>query len=132
MKILMGWTGVVTIGMAALMLSGSSALTQRSGTPQLPSTSASPDPFTGGDPATKNRLDGPPMGVSPEAQAMMRNTERQRRLQLDTERLLSLATQLHQDVEKTDPHILSVDVVKRAEEIEKLAHSVKERMKGSV
>ncbi len=63
-------------------------------------------------------------------QAKSRNSERQKKLQTDTERLLSLATELKEQVDKTDKNILSVDVIKKAEEIEKLAHSVKEKMKG--
>ena len=59
-----------------------------------------------------------------------RNSERQKRLVADTDKLLTLATELKQDVDKTDKNTLSVDVIKKAEEIEKLAHSVKERMKG--
>ena len=73
--------------------------------------------------------DGPQPGVL-ERQAKQRNDERQRRLVADTDKLLELATQLHTDVGKTDKNILSLDVVKRADEIEKLAHAVKERMKG--
>jgi hypothetical protein len=63
-------------------------------------------------------------------QVKARNDDRQKRLVADTDKLLALATQLHEDVGKTDKNILSLDVVKRADEIEKLAHSVKERMKG--
>jgi hypothetical protein len=63
-------------------------------------------------------------------QATGRNAERQRKLVEDTDKLLTLATQLKTDVDKTNKDILSIDVVKRAEEIEKLAKSVKERMKG--
>ncbi len=48
----------------------------------------------------------------------------------DTEKLLSLATELKEQVDKTDKNILSVDVIKKADEIEKLAKSVKDRMKG--
>lgn len=59
-----------------------------------------------------------------------RNSERQKRLVTDTETLLRLATELKQDVDKTDKNTLSMDVIKKAEEIEKLAHSVKERMRG--
>ena len=59
-----------------------------------------------------------------------RNLERQRRLVADTDKLLQLATQLKTEVDKTNSHILSVEVVKKAEEIEKLAKSVKDRMKG--
>jgi hypothetical protein len=126
MKILTGWTRVVTVGFAVAALSGSVARTQKNGPPQLPSATQAQDPF-GQD--SKAKLD-PAIGVSTEKLATMRNVERQKRLVSDTERLLTLATQLHEDVEKTDQHILSVDVVKRAEEIEKLARSVKERMKG--
>jgi hypothetical protein len=44
--------------------------------------------------------------------------------------LLVLATDLKAQVDKSTKDTLSVDVIKKAEEIEKLAHSVKERMKG--
>jgi hypothetical protein len=48
----------------------------------------------------------------------------------DTDKLLTLATDLKQQVDKSTKDTLSVDVIKKADEIEKLAHSVKERMKG--
>lgn len=59
------------------------------------------------------------------------NKQRQAQIQKDTEKLLKLATELKEYVEKTNQDILSVDVVKKADEIEKLAHSVKEKMKTS-
>src|SRR6266851_728685 len=65
-----------------------------------------------------------------EQQARTRNNERQKRLVADTNKLLSLATDLKQQLDKTNTDVLSVDVVKKAEEIEKLAKSVKDRMKG--
>jgi hypothetical protein len=65
-----------------------------------------------------------------EQQAQLRNTDRQKRLVEDTDKLLALATDLKQQVDKTTKDTLSVDVIKKADEIEKLAHSVKERMKG--
>jgi hypothetical protein len=65
-----------------------------------------------------------------EQQEKARSTERQKRLVADTEKLLALATELKTDVDKTNKNILSLDVIKKADEIEKLAHSVKERMKG--
>ena len=65
-----------------------------------------------------------------EQQEDARSTERQKRLVADTDKLLALATDLKQQVDKTNKNILSVDVIKKADEIEKLAHSVKERMKG--
>jgi TolA-binding protein len=59
------------------------------------------------------------------------NQERQAALRKDTDRLLKLATELKEYVDKTNENMLSMDVVKKAEEIEKLAHSVKDKMKGN-
>ena len=59
------------------------------------------------------------------------NKERQEDIQRDAEKLLKLATELKEYVGKTDENVLSINVVKKAEEIEKLAHSVKEKMKTS-
>jgi hypothetical protein len=59
------------------------------------------------------------------------NQERQEALKRDTEKLLKLATELKNYVDKTNENVLSFDVVKKAEEIEKLAHSVKEKMKAN-
>jgi hypothetical protein len=56
-------------------------------------------------------------------------SERQKKLAADTERLLALAKELKQEVDKTNKNVLSVDVVKKAEEIEKLARSVRSQMK---
>jgi hypothetical protein len=59
------------------------------------------------------------------------NEQRQAQLKQDTEKLLQLSTELKQYVEKTNENVLSVNVIKKAEEIEKLAHSVKEKMRGN-
>ena len=93
------------------------------GMPQMPGRKGAqpPDMDSGADPLAGNM----------EAQrAKMRNADRQKQLQQDTEKLLSLATELKEQVGKTDKNILSVDVIKKADEIEKLAKSVRERMKG--
>jgi hypothetical protein len=55
--------------------------------------------------------------------------ERQAAIKKDTDKLLKLATELKQYVDKTNENTLSMDVVKKAAEIEKLAKEVKERMK---
>ncbi len=65
-----------------------------------------------------------------EQQEKLRNSDRQKRLVEDTDKLLALATDLKAQVDKSTKDTLSVDVIKKADEIEKLAHSVKERMKG--
>jgi len=59
------------------------------------------------------------------------NKQRQTSLQKDTDRLLQLATELKEYVDKSNEHMLSLDVIKKAEEIEKLAKSVKGKMKGN-
>jgi hypothetical protein len=59
------------------------------------------------------------------------NRERQAQLHRDADTLLKLATELKQYVDKSNENTLSLDVVKKAEEIEKLAHSVKEKMKAN-
>jgi hypothetical protein len=58
------------------------------------------------------------------------NLERHTALKTDTDKLLKLAEELKDSVDKSSANVLSVDVVKKAEEIEKLAHSVKDKMKG--
>jgi hypothetical protein len=58
------------------------------------------------------------------------NEERQAQLKRDTDKLFQLSTELKQYVDKTNENILSLDVIKKADEIEKLAHSVKTKMRG--
>lgn len=59
------------------------------------------------------------------------NKQRQADIQKDTDRLLRLATELKEYVDKTDEHMLSVDVLKKTEEIDKLAKQIRDKMKGS-
>ena len=56
--------------------------------------------------------------------------ERVASLKIDTDKLLKLSIELKSYVDKSNENVLSVDVVKKAEEIEKLAKSVKDKMKG--
>lgn len=58
------------------------------------------------------------------------NEQRQVELKRDTEKLVKLSTELKEYVDKSNENVLSVDVIKKAEEIEKLAHSVKTKMRG--
>jgi hypothetical protein len=66
-----------------------------------------------------------------EAQSKLRNVERQKQLVEDTQKLLSLANELKTDVDKSTKDTLSLDVIRKADEIEKLAHTVKEKMRGT-
>jgi hypothetical protein len=58
------------------------------------------------------------------------NLERQAQLKSDTDRLLKLAEELKDYVDKSNENMLSLSVLKKAEEIEKLARSVKDKMRG--
>ena len=57
------------------------------------------------------------------------NEERNRQIADDTTKLLQLATQLKAEVDKTNKDTLSLNVIKKADSIEKLARGVKEKMK---
>lgn len=72
--------------------------------------------------------------VPPEIQKQMQkkaNEQRQAELKRDTDKLLKLSTELKEYVDKSNENILSLDVIKKADEIEKLAHNVKVKMRGS-
>jgi len=56
--------------------------------------------------------------------------ERQAQLQHDTEKLVALTAELKEHVAKAGPNVLSMDVVKKAAEIQKLAKSVEDKMKN--
>lgn len=59
------------------------------------------------------------------------NQERQDQLKRDADTLLRLATELKQYVDKSNANTLSIEVVQKAEQIERLARSVKDKMKGN-
>src|ERR1700722_12619476 len=118
----------ITTGWAVLLVtSGGLSGGQMSPQMPLPQNPGFPNPGTHGAAKTPDDPDRPNFE---EQQALARNNERQKKLVADTDKLLALATDLKEQVNKTNKDILSVDVIKKAEEIEKLAHSVKERMKG--
>jgi hypothetical protein len=97
-----------------------------------------PSPRQGGPPAPAGRGESSPTtGDGDENQerlardmAKKANQSRQALLKAETDRLLKLAVELKDSVDKSSENVLSLDVVKKAEEIEKLAHSVKDKMKG--
>ena len=49
----------------------------------------------------------------------------------DTEKVFQLTTEWKDFVEKSDQGILPADILKKAEQVEKLAHSVKSKLKQS-
>jgi sugar-specific transcriptional regulator TrmB len=86
--------------------------------------------------APRTRRDGPedpshsPLPAGATTKAMLE--QRQKDIKKDIEKLFDLATQLKTEVEKTDATtVLSLGMVKKAEEIEKLAKQIKDHAKGS-
>jgi hypothetical protein len=66
-----------------------------------------------------------------EQQARSANLQRLVEIKRDTEKMAQLSAELREYVEKTDQTVMSVDAIKKAELLEKLAHSVKTKMKQS-
>ena len=78
------------------------------------------------DPSTNPNSANPP-GAS----SKVLLEERQKNIKKDVEKLYALAAQLKTEVEKTDSTtVLSLAMVKKAEEIEKLAKQIKDHAKG--
>lgn len=59
-----------------------------------------------------------------------RNQERLVRVKKDTDQLLELATQLKKAVDEANEQTLSLEVVRKAAQIEKLAKQVRQKMAG--
>ena len=60
------------------------------------------------------------------------NAERRKQIAEDSAKLLKLANDLKAEVDKTTKDTLSLNVIRKADEIEHLAHSVKEKMRLTV
>ena len=82
---------------------------------------------------------GPGMGDVPvttgsdaqKQQAIAANEMRQQEIRRDTEKMAELTQELKEYLLKSDQGVMSLDAIKKAEQIEKLAHSVKSKMKQS-
>lgn len=100
---------------AATGLAGSLTLSQPQEFPRKPQPVQEPPPENSNLP-------------SPEKQMLEENNKDIRK---KVERLYQLAAQLKEEVDKTDSaKVLSLNLVRKAEEIEKLAHDIKNRSKG--
>jgi hypothetical protein len=80
--------------------------------------------------AASNNNPNDPYNRLQRAQIANAVAERRAQLQSDTEKLVALTIELKAHVDKTGVNILSMDVIKKAQEIQKLAKSVQERMKN--
>jgi hypothetical protein len=115
-----GWAGV-----AAFLLQSKISTVQGSTTLQNPPLSSNPRREDDPEDPAHNPL---PAGATKKAVL----EQHQKDIKKDIEKLYDLATQLKTEVEKTDAtSVLSIGMVKKAEEIEKLARQIKDRAKGS-
>lgn len=94
------------------------------------------DPPQATDPAPLGQT--PPRGVlddgmssAPEEQERARQMaqDRRKRAASDVDKLVSLSNELKTDIDKSAKDELSLDVIKKAKEIEKLAHDLQGRVK---
>jgi len=74
--------------------------------------------------------DSPVSAAMKEERVRAINDDRHKRLEDDVARLQSLTSELKADVDKSNKDELSLDVIRKAAEIEKLAHDVQSRMKN--
>jgi hypothetical protein len=61
---------------------------------------------------------------------MARQKHRVEEMQRDSQKLVELANELKQYVDKAGEHVLSMEVIRKADELEKLARRVKENMRS--
>src|SRR5579871_3974694 len=117
------WMSVFLLGMAPSVLAqapcssagclGNNGIPTAS-TPNDRKSAAPPPPLIGNaDGSMDSRLE--------HDQAKARNADRQKQLEADTQKLVALANELQADVQKSNKDMLSLDVVRKADEIEKLA-----------
>lgn len=64
-------------------------------------------------------------------QVIAASAQRQVEIRRDTEKMLQLTQQLQEELLKSSSSVMSLDALKKAQEIEKLAKSVKLKMKQS-
>ena len=111
-------------GMAAFFL-GSKVASAQNPVPSLPAPTSKRR-----EPGSADAPENPP-GPSAGSATKALLEQRQKDIKKDVEKLFELATELKTEVEKTDATaILSMAMVKKAEEIEKLARQIRDHAKG--
>jgi len=81
--------------------------------------------------ATNNSLSNDPHQLLQQELITRIVADRQSQLRVDTEKLVALTAELKQHVDKAGANILSMDVIKKAQEIQKLAKSVQDKMRNA-
>jgi len=124
--------GYAAVLMAVAALMG----TVRAGAQQTPQDGQQQPTGSANEPGA-----GPPANASPPAVPSSQseapkpgavNAERRKQIADESAVLLKLATDLKAEVDKTTKDTLSLYVIRKADQIEKLAHDVKEQMKPAI
>jgi hypothetical protein len=97
------------------------------GTPQRPQNPLHPGTMPSDD--ISGLPDSPISASTREQLRKALNDDRHKRLENDVAKLQTLTSELKTDVDKANKDELSLDVMRKAAEIEKLAHDVQSRMK---
>ena len=106
----------------------------------LPFTYSLSQQSSGGGLNAAQLSNGVPVGASPlsslddyspvlsEKRRHQMNIERQKSMVVDSDKLLKLATELNGEIAHSNPNALSPTQIHKVAEIEKLAHSIKDKM----
>lgn len=110
-------TGVLVLLLCGIFMAAQRASAQQ---PRLPPSIAQPQGM--GDTPVVN-------ADVQKQQAIIANQQRQLELRRDTEKMAKLTQELREYLDQKDTGVISVDAMKKAEQIEKLAKSVRSKMK---
>jgi hypothetical protein len=109
---------------------------QQSANPPLPADSPQPQSLHGAarpNPTANGLGEMPGVPAANDVQkqqAIAANLQRQVEIRRDAEKMLELTAELKDDLQNAN-HVLSVEAIRKAGQIEKLARSVKSKMKAS-
>jgi hypothetical protein len=118
-----------TLLVLAFMLVIAGPVRAQQAPPATPPGSAAQPPSSQDAPKKPDQPQDKKPAAAPDARPMTPEEARQAQIVADTEKLYQLAQELQAEVAKSSKNTLSLAVIKKAEEVEKLAKSLKERMK---
>jgi hypothetical protein len=129
--------GARSLALCALLLGGSTTLglaqatapAQGAQQPKPPAAASSEPAKPSPDAAATAAADS---AAKPAAQPDANLTPQQKQLAEDTAQLLTLANELKAEMDKSSKDTLSLNVVKKADQIEKLARKVRAEMRASI
>jgi hypothetical protein len=124
---------VLAISVALAFWTATSSRSQQVPGGQAPQggTQVPGEPPAGRRPAQGSIFDDTAIPPRSEKEIAALNRERHKEMTMDAVKLLRLATELKNEVEQASPGVLQNDEAQKAAQIEKLAHSVREKMSAS-